>query len=196
MPFNFLHPIIQKRRSPKAYIEKMISPFDLDLIFEAGRWAASSSNEQPWRFIYAFRGEIMFNKMMENLNPTNSVWAQNASVVVLAVAEKYFRKFQVENKHARHDLGAAIAQISLQAASMDIYAHPMAGFNREKMAELFKIDHRFDVVTVFTLGYLLTQGEMSPEQLIKETAERKRKPKAEIVFHGKFIAGDAFDPES
>ena len=53
-----IHPIIKKRWSPRSFqTDKPVEPEKLQRIFEAARWAPSSFNEQPWRFIVGTRAE-------------------------------------------------------------------------------------------------------------------------------------------
>ena len=49
-------PAILHRWSPRSFADRDVSPADLKTIFEAVRWAASSYNEQPWRFFGRDRG--------------------------------------------------------------------------------------------------------------------------------------------
>lgn len=45
-------PILKERYSPRVFAETPISETELRTIFEAGRWAPSSYNRQPWRTIW------------------------------------------------------------------------------------------------------------------------------------------------
>ena len=45
--------VIAGRWSPRAFDPRPVDPAALHRIFEAGRWAASSFNEQPWRVYLA-----------------------------------------------------------------------------------------------------------------------------------------------
>jgi hypothetical protein len=49
-------PVVHARWSPRAFAPREVSPADLKKLFEAARWAASSFNEQPWRFLVGGRG--------------------------------------------------------------------------------------------------------------------------------------------
>jgi coenzyme F420-0:L-glutamate ligase/coenzyme F420-1:gamma-L-glutamate ligase len=50
MPLNLLN-IMKNRRSIQEYLSKEVSDDILFRILEAGRWAPSAHNAQPWRFI-------------------------------------------------------------------------------------------------------------------------------------------------
>ncbi|MDP3147966.1 MAG: nitroreductase family protein [Ignavibacteria bacterium] len=80
--------LIKKRWSPKDFdLEKNISPENLQLLFEAARWAPSSRNEQPWNYILVKKDEPeQFEKMIDVLIESNKTWASKASVLVLTLA--------------------------------------------------------------------------------------------------------------
>ncbi len=53
-------------------------------LFEAARWAPSSYNDQPWRFIYAKRN-TKYGKIFNLLAEPNKIWAKNAAVLVVII---------------------------------------------------------------------------------------------------------------
>jgi nitroreductase len=72
-----LHPHIRERWSPRSFREDSVSLEDLRTLLEAARWAPSSSNEQPWRFIVARKEDKeTFAKVLSVLNESNQVWAR------------------------------------------------------------------------------------------------------------------------
>ncbi len=174
--------IIAKRWSPRAYSEKSVEKDKLLSLFEAARWTASSFNEQPWKFIVARKEDsIKFNKALELLNDFNISWAKKSPIIILALAKKYFDHNGKENKHSFFDLGAAINSLSLQAISMDLYIHQIAGFDEQKAVEFFNICVDWQPAVVFTVGYIGNVYDL-PENLQKsELKERTRKPLELIV---------------
>jgi len=46
-----IDPLFLERWSPRAFSDDEISEAELLSLFEAARWAPSSYNSQPWRFI-------------------------------------------------------------------------------------------------------------------------------------------------
>jgi len=80
--------LIRRRWSPRAFSAKEVSAADLKAIFEAARWAASSYNEQPWRFLVGRRGDETYKKIFNTLVEFNQSWAKSAPVLVLSVAKK------------------------------------------------------------------------------------------------------------
>lgn len=175
--------LIKNRWSPRSFSEKLISHDDLNTILEAGSWAFSANNMQPWNYIYAHRNESGFQKLLNSLAGGNQTWAKNAAVLIAAVINKKTPNGN-ENKAARHDLGAANATLMLQALSMGIHGHVMGGIDFEKANEVLQINpEEKEVVVYIALGYLDT-----PEKLIepfkeRELTERTRKSLNEFSLH-------------
>ena len=62
--------------TPIRFSSKPVGTPELRSLLEAARWAASSSNEQPGRFIVAPReNEVEFQKLLSCLNESNQRWA-------------------------------------------------------------------------------------------------------------------------
>jgi nitroreductase len=175
---------ILKRWSPRAYSDKPVSPESLKEVFEAARWAASSFNEQPWRFLVGHKGDETYKKIFDNLVEFNQGWAKSAPVLILSVAKKTFAHNGSPNRCGLHDTGAATAYLALQATALGFHTHSMAGFDPAKILQAFNIPDDFEAGSVTALGYL-GDPAMLPEQMRQmETAPRQRKPLSEIVFSG------------
>jgi nitroreductase len=173
---------ILNRWSARAYTDREVSTEDLKKGFEAARWAASSSNEQPWRFLVGRRGDETFQKILDALVPGNQVWAKNAPVLILSVARKHFTHNGHVNRHHWHDTGAAMANFSVQVTALGLHAHSMAGFDHDKAQAAFEIPDDFETVAVTAVGYF-GDLEKLPEELRKrEEHPRQRKDLKEIVF--------------
>jgi nitroreductase len=177
-----VHETIRRRWSPRAFADKEVSSETLKSIFEAARWAASSSNEQPWRFLVGRRGDETYQKIFNSLVPGNQSWAKSAPVLILSVAKKTFTAKGNPNRTALHDTGAATATLSLQATASGLHTHSMAGFDSDQVRASFAIPSDYEIGAVIAIGYF---GEPStlPEHLLKiEVTPRQRKPLEEIVF--------------
>lgn len=181
-----LQRLIQRRWSPLGFDpERRIDNSTLLSILEAGRWAASSSNLQPWRFMVAPRhDQAEFQKMLSVIKEGNQPWAQHAAVLMVAVAHKY-RKPGVANRHAGYDLGQAIAQMVLQALDHDIYVHQMGGFFPDKARETYNIPDEYEPYTAIAMAYRTSDiGHLSDGHRQREAAQRERHRLADLVFSG------------
>ncbi|MDD3558331.1 MAG: nitroreductase family protein [Melioribacteraceae bacterium] len=177
-----INELIKKRWSPRAFSQKSVEEETLNRLFEAARWAPSSFNEQPWRFI-AIRKENNeeFEKVLSVLTGRNPEWAGGAAVFILTLAKKTLSRNGKLNRHALHDLGLAVGNLTVQAAEMDLYLHQLGGFNNSSARDIFSIDDDFELSTIIALGYL-GDPEILPEDLRqKEFGESKRKPITEFA---------------
>lgn len=178
-----IHPLIKKRWSPRAFLPDVPDRAELFQLFEAARWAASSFNEQPWYFILARQDDEAFDRMVECLSEGNKKWAPKAPVLMLTVAKTFFERNGKDNRHAYHDLGLAMGNMSIQASSMDLYIHQMAGFDTEKARELFEIPKGYDPVAMVAIGYLGDPSTL-PEDLQAKEGRKDRRVLENTVFHG------------
>jgi nitroreductase len=175
--------LIKDRWSARAFSGKEISQKDLETILEAGSWAFSSNNAQPWHFVYAHRKDASFQKLVNCLMPGNQPWAKNAAVLMVVLADKK-NSNGTENRIARHDVGAANATLMLQALSMGIYGHVMGGFDAAKTIETLGIDPEvLDPVVMIALGYLDSPEKLEEPFKTRELTERSRKSVSEIAKH-------------
>ena len=96
-------------------------------MIEAARWAPSCFNAQPWRFVVAVRqDEEAFERMVSCLVPGNQQWAKKAGLLAFAVAREAFEHNGKPNRHAWHDVGLAVAQLTMQATHEGLAVHQMA----------------------------------------------------------------------
>jgi len=175
-------PVVLERWSPRAFADRDVSHADLKKIFEAARWAPSSFNEQPWRFIVGHRDTETYKKIAEALVPANQAWALAAPVLSLSVAKTRFSNNDSPNYYALHDLGAADGFITLQAASMGIATHQMAGFDQAKAREAFAIPEIYAIGSVMALGYQGDPATLNERFQGQEQSPRSRKPLSEIAL--------------
>jgi nitroreductase len=185
-PFDFpIHDLIAERWSPRAFSDKKVAPDVLVSLFEAARWAPSSSNEQPWTYIVATNDDPEnYAKLVNILVPFNVAWAQHAPVLVLAVAHLTFAKNGSPNHNAQYDVGAATAWLTVEATSRGLYVHQMAGFDHDKARQVFAIPDGWEPMAALTIGYP-GDPETLPQPLRdREVAPRTRKPTSDFVMTG------------
>lgn len=179
--------VIKERWSPRAFSQKPISKETLQNILEAARWAPSSINAQPWRFIVGVKGEgETYDKILAGLAESNQFWAKNTPVLIVATTKKTFdpnpMNISGNNTHAEYDLGQAVAFLILQAQKEEVYSHEMGGIQRDKLREAFQIPDEVAILSVIALGYLGNPDDLPESLKQRELAESKRKSLNEIVF--------------
>jgi len=180
-----IHELIRRRWSPRAMSDKPVDAATLRSLFEAARWAPSSYNDQPWRFIVATKENPgKFDRMLQCLVKVNIEWVRHACVLMIAVAKSISDRTGEPNRHAFHDVGLAIENLMLQAFDFGLYAHPMGGFDVDKTREVYNIPEDYEPVTAIAIGYP-GEPEILPDFLRKiESGPRERRPLTEFVFSG------------
>ncbi len=188
------HPIAQlflDRWSPRAFTEEAMPEADLMTLLEAARWAPSSYNSQPWRFIYALRGTPEFDRMLGLLVPFNQSWAKNAAVLMVLVSSSTMLPPGAEKPVPSHshsmDAGAAWASLALQATLSGWQAHGMVGFDMDRAFAELNVPLGYRVEQAIAIG---RKGDKSllPEQMAAREAPSSRIPLATIAIHGAFPA--------
>lgn len=178
-----VHELIRARWSPRAFSDRDVSNEDLKTIFEAARWAASSYNEQPWRFLVARKSEPeLYEKILGLLVPNNQEWAKAAPVLMIMVAKRTFSHSGSPNLYGVHDTGQALAHVFLQATALGLHGHGMAGFDRERARKELNIPDDYDFGAAVALGYAGSPHELPERYQKSEAAKRTRKPLNEIIF--------------
>lgn len=182
-----IHELLQKRWSPRAFNEKAVDRELLNQLFEAARWAPSSYNEQPWRFIVARKqDQEAYKELASVMNDFNQSWAKDAPVLVLALTKTTFDLDGRDNPHAGHDLGQAIAHLTFEATRHDLYVHQMAGILPEKAREIYNISEDYKPMTMFAIGYKGHPESLNEKLKKQETSPRIRKDLDEILFDGEW----------
>ncbi len=182
--------LLRRRWSPRAFAERPLEADKLQSLFEAARWSASCYNEQPWHFIVATRDdEAAFARLLSCLVEGNRAWAARAPVLMVSVARLAFAQSGKPNRHAIHDVGLATAQMIVQATAMGLFAHPMAGFDPDRVRGLYGVPEGYEPVAAIAVGYAGDHATLSDSLRQRELAPRARKPVESFVFRGRFGSG-------
>jgi nitroreductase len=178
-----VHELIQNRWSPRAFSDKPVPPEILRSLFEAARWAPSSSNEQPWAFIVGTKDDPeTHDKILSTLVEFNQGWAKHAPVLAIAVSQMEFARNKTPNRNAFYDTGSAVAHLTAEATSRGLFVHQMAGFDPRKAIEVFHIPKGWEPIAVFAIGYPGDPSALPDKLRERELAPRSRKPISEFVM--------------
>ncbi len=182
-----IHPLLAERWSPYAFADRPVSEADLRSLFEAARWAPSSYNEQPWRFIVARREDgPAFEDLLSCLVPTNQVWAKAAPVLALGIVSLRFERNGKENRAAVHDLGLAAGNLSIEATSRGLAVHQMIGIDPERARAFYAIPEDCEAWTGWAIGHRGDPDRLPESHRDRDRAPRQRKPLGELVFGERF----------
>lgn len=184
---HVVNPIFPNRWSGRAMSGEPIEEGVLMRVFEAAKWAPSSHNGQPWRFIYAYRDSAHWRTFFDLLVEFNQSWVEKAAVLIVAVSRKTFEHNGQPALTHSLDTGAACENLMLQACSMGLVAHPMQGFDYDTAKRSLNISDEYAVEVMIALG---KPGDLStlPEALHEMESPSIRKPLDEIVSEGPWIS--------
>jgi nitroreductase len=187
-PDHDILPLLTERYSPYCFEPKPVEADKLRQCFEAARWAASSYNEQPWRFFLATRVDAAaWATALECLVEPNRPWAKHAGALVITAASKTFSRNGNPNRVNTHDIGLAAGNLCIQAQALGLHTHQMAGIDMTKCRMAYEIPEGFEPVTAIAIGYAADPDQFEDAELAqRDKGERSRKPLGEIVFGNKF----------
>ena len=175
--------IFLNRWSPRAMSGEPVTDNEMFTLFEAARWAPSSYNIQPWRFIYAKRDTNEWTTFFNLLGEFNQLWCKNAAALICLIAKKIDGEGK-PNRNAVSDAGAAWENLALQASISGLVAHGMNGFDYDRAKTELEIPDDYQVVHMIAIG---KPGSISsiPERMQKAEHPSDRKPLKELIFEGK-----------
>lgn len=185
------HPIldlIRNRRSSRSFSSQPIEASIINSLFEATRWAPSSTNEQPWLYIYATRDQTeLWNKLFECLNPGNKIWVKDAPLLILSLARKNFSRYPGANAHAMYDLGGANSFLSLQAVEFGLQVRQVAGFSPQLTIEQIKIP-----TDIYEIGVFIVIGYPGDPQTLPENLQLRERVPRERFLQQEFVMNQTF----
>lgn len=167
-----------RRWSPRAFVKTPIADADINLLFEAARWAPSCFNDQPWEFHVST--EETFDDFLDLLLEGNQVWAQNASLLCFVVVRKTFNHNGKDNIYAEFDAGAAWMALSLQARQMGLYTHGMGGIQHQQVADYLQLDDNHKVICGIAIG-VAAEPDVLPADVAAKEKPSGRKPLADVL---------------
>ncbi len=173
-----------ERWSARAMSGKPLAHGELMRLFEAARWAPSSSNGQPWRFVYARAGTPHFERLFGLLLGGNPAWAARAGALIVVVSKLTFDDGRPNATHS-FDAGAAWMSLALQGSRMGLVVHGMAGFDRARARTELAIPEDFALEAMIAIGHPGKIEDLVERDRVRE-APSPRRPTTESVFEGNF----------
>jgi nitroreductase len=185
-----LAPLFLDRWSPRAFDGSALAKDELRAIIDAARWAPSAFNYQPWRLLYAVRGDANWERFLNILIPSNRGWAQHAGALFFILSDTLMVSPAGEespSKSHSFDAGAAWAQMALQATHMGLHAHGMLGLDFDLARKELAVPERYRIEAAVAIG---RRGDPATlhESLRAREMPSDRKPIEDIAFAGNFPA--------
>ncbi|MFB6228495.1 MAG: nitroreductase family protein [Halobacteriales archaeon] len=183
-PTHDIDPIFVNRWSPRSMTGDQLDPEEFLPLFEAARWAPSSRNEQPWRFLYATRESDAWETFLSFPYSKNREWASDAAVLVVICSKTTFEYDGSQNGTHAFDTGAAWENLALEGARRGLVVHAMAGFDDEKAARELNVPEEYEVHAMVAIGV------HAPDEAPESERPNSRKPLEEILLEGGFSGVD------
>lgn len=184
-----INPIFLERWSPRAMNGEAISEAELFTFFEAARWAPSSYNSQPWRFLYARRDTPMWETYFGLLAEGNKGWAKDASALVLLLSKITMtipgKDVPIESYSHSMDAGAGWGYFALQAQMSGWSTHAMVGYDMPRAVAELDIPADYRVECMIAVGRRGDPATLSEAARARE-APNGRSPITTLVREGKF----------
>lgn len=184
VPDHPIDPQFVERWSPRAMSGEPMSVQDMLRLFEAARWAPSSGNFQPWRFVYGRAGTPHFERLFGLLSEGNRGWCRRAGALIVVLSKTSFDDGRPARTHS-FDTGAAWMSLALQAMKMELVVHGMAGFDRDRARTDLAVPEGFDVEAMIAVGYHGIVEDLDEKNRTRESPSGRR-PVQELIFEGRF----------
>ncbi|ACL56165.1 nitroreductase family protein [Methylobacterium nodulans] len=187
-----IDPLFLERCSPRAFTGEAVSEADLLTMIEAARWAPSSFNSQPWRFIYALRDTPQWGPLFDLLVPSNQNWVKDAGALLFLVSNQMMntKSGLKPSWSASFDTGTASAMFQLQANKLGWHAHGMVGFDKERAPGVLNVPANHRVEAAFAVGRRADPATL-PEELRARETPNGRHPITDFAFEGIFPVREA-----
>lgn len=178
-----VHPVIAQRWSARNLDPQAVVTVDeLLSTVESARVAASWGGTFPVRFVAGLRGDTTHTALSALLSDGNKRWASAAGALLLGAVQTANDKGDLP--YAMFDAGLATAQLSLQAVSLGLVAHPMSGFDRDEARRALRIPGRFEPLVMIALGHLGHEADADPSIVERDHRPRRRPALDEMLFAG------------
>lgn len=160
---------IKTRRSIRKFKKDPVPEELVEKVLEAGRWAPSSRNRQPWKFIVLRSAEV--KKKLSELLTYGWFLADAPLGIAVVVNPEESRRPVEDGAIASQNILLAAHGLGLGACWIAAYGIPL----EDKARELLGVPEGQRILSVIALGY--------PDE---KPAPTSRKSLAEIVFNDKY----------
>jgi len=181
---NKIHKLITDRWSPVAFDDRAVDQETIHLLFEAAKWAPSSRNSQPWRFIYVTKEMPEYSIFLDLMSEYNRIWASSAPLLVLPLAQVISTYKNRPDRLAFYQAGMAVGNLLIQATAMGLFVHQIGGYDFERAREVLSIPSRYEPMTILAIGYKGDISKLPEKYAERENTERTRKEISEFLVRG------------
>lgn len=160
-------------------------------IIDAGRYASSWANSQPWAFVILRRGTPESDAFARTLTAGNLSWVPRAGAVIVAIEQRIHDQIGPDSPdYAAYDLGQAMGSMAIEAHLLGLATHQFAGFDHAAARGILAVPDGWTVVAGMAVGSPKAEATEGDEALFARDAAKtkSRRPAAESVYSGRFGA--------
>lgn len=117
---------------------------------ESAKLAPSCFNNQPWRFVFVYESETL--KRVHDCLSKGNAWAKAGSMIIAVFSREDLDCVIKPRIYYLFDTGMATAFVILRATELGLVAHPIAGYDEEKVKKVLNIPDDMRVITLVIVG--------------------------------------------
>ncbi len=172
---------IESRRAWRSLAPVSIERDTIEELARCASLSASCYNKQPWRYDFVAGGEKL-DEMRGTLAKGNE-WAQKASMIIAVHSKVEDDCLVAGREYFLFDTGMATALLILRAVELGLVAHPIAGFDEERVKEVLGLDGEETVIILIIVGKQADgiDPDLTPWQKESEEVRPSRLPREEFA---------------
>ena len=177
---------IDKRRAYRSLDSVTISKELIQDLAWSARMSPSCSNKQPWRYIFVYGSEDLAG-MHPVLNKGNQ-WVHDASMIVAVCSRNDLDCLVKNREYFLFDTGMSTAFLILRATELGLVAHPIAGFDEEKVKDILGVPGEMSVIALIIIGKHTEKINpvLSEQQIAWEKIRPERNDLSDFTFLNKY----------
>ena len=180
-----IQPLIETRRARRALSTEPVSEEEVLLLIRAAHLAPSCFNNQPWRFVVVDDRKTL--DAVKAAMPGGNDWTKPAPVILAVTSQRDLDcKLSDRRDYFLFDCGMAVGMLMVQAVSMGLIAHPIAGYNPATVKEVLGIPEEYVLITLVIVGHPGDPATLSEGHRRIELGPRERKPLEAVVSRNRF----------
>ena len=158
--------IIKERRSTRMFKPEAVEKEKIEKLIEAGRWAASGGNTQPWEFVVITHEKLISTLKMTMTGVMGMIDNVPALICICVNRER--------RTHSAHiDIGCALQNILLCAYSLGLGSCTISGFDAPCVTQLLELPDHLDPALFVILGYSEKKPSPPPRMTLNQLIFRR-----------------------
>jgi len=152
------------RRSIRQYTDDPVSQQDVQTILEAGQWAPSGLNNQPWRFAVV-RDSVLKEEIAKQTRYAEII--RNAPVIIAVFIDNNASYDRVKDCQG---IGACLQNMWLAIHALDLGGVWLGEIlkNKERVGEILEAPETYELMAVLTVGHPKHRQQKSHRKSLSE----------------------------